>query len=220
MISKEKFIKYITDLVVYQRFEEEYYGLTNMMLCDAPEISNLYTAGINMLTELMDLNPDDNKGFVNNIITDYLCATVINAEDAYTIEVDGVKYDIASYEDLYNFIKKWHKEKEPKCSTVPLDKEAWYKSKLNKHNKIPEYAKAIYYTGLNVNDVIDFLKKLNEKTDLLIYSDGTKQLFVVESDHRTAIPINSYLLVYKNASYCLKKEYFEKFFEVTTDLNV
>ena len=219
MISKEKFIKYITDLVVYQRFEEEYYELTSMMLCDAPEISHLYTAGTNMLTELMDLDPDDNKGFVNNIIIDYLCATVINAEDVYTIEVDGVKYDIASYEDLYNFIKKWHKEKDSKCSTVPIDKEAWYKSKLDKHKKIPEYAKAIYYTGSNVNDVIDFLKKLNEKTDLLIYSDGTKQLFAVESDHLTAIPANSYLLVYKNASYCLKREYFETFFEVTTDFD-
>ena len=219
MISKEKFIKYMDDLVTYQHFEEEYYGLTNMMLCDTPEISHLYTAGMNMLTELMDLDPDDNKGFVNNIIINYLCATVINAEDVYTIEVDGVKYDIASYEDLYNFIEKWHKEQVFKHNIAPIDKEAWYKSKLAKHNKVPEYAKAIYYTGSNVNDVIDFLKKLNEKTDLLIYSDGTKQLFAVESDHLTAIPANSYLLVYKNASYCLKREYFETFFEVTTDFD-
>ena len=219
MISKEKFIKYMNDLVAYQRFEDKYYELTNMMLYDTPEISHLYTAGANMLTELMDLDPDDNEGFVNNIIIDYLCS-IIKHNDVYTIEVDDEKYEIATYEELYDFIERWHKEKEPKCSTVPIDKEAWYKSKLDKHNKIPEYAKAIYYTGSNVNDVIDFLKKLNEKTDLLIYSDGTKQLFVVENDHRTAIPINSYLLVYKNASYCLKREYFENFFEVTTDLNV
>ena len=219
MISKEKFIKYMNDLVAYQRFEEEYYELTNMMLYDTPEIFHLYTAGTNMLTELMDLDPDDNEGFVNNIIIDYLCS-IIKHNDVYTFEVDDEKYEIATYEELYDFIKKWYKEKEPKCSTVPIDKEAWYKSKLDKHNKIPEYAKAIYYTGSNVNDVINFLKKLNEKTDLLIYSDGTKQLFVVENDHRTAIPINSYLLVYKNASYCLKREYFETFFEVTTDLNV
>ena len=150
-----------------------------MMLCDAPEISHLYAAGMNMLTELMDLDPDDNEGFVNNIVIDYLCSIIIKHNDVYTIEVDDERYEIATYEELYDFIERWHADvTRANFASTP----APYKTK-----ELP--VTAIQYSGDNLNDVVNFSRPY-AKVQL---QDNHKVLFI-EYSNRVQVNVSDYVV--------------------------